>query len=66
MSSQYELDDSFLHTAASKGFTPDSLPALRQYVTTRDGGNLEAARRIEANLRAFFEQHDQHEHAERT
>ena len=47
--------EALLHEAASRGHTPDTLPALRQYQLHRESGNLEAAQRIEENLRAFFE-----------
>ena len=56
MSPPSQPPDSFLSRAAERGYTPDSLPALRQYVQTRESGNLEAARRIEENLRAFLEE----------
>lgn len=48
--------DPLLHEAASKGHTPETLPALRQYQVHRSSGNLEAAQRIEENLRAFLDQ----------
>jgi hypothetical protein len=57
MSASSLTHESFLSKAAAKGYTPDSLPALRQYAHHHESGNLEAAKRIEENLRDFLEQH---------
>lgn len=55
MSSAPPPSDPFLHEAAQKGYTPNGLPALRQYLLAKERGNLEAAQRLQDNLRAFFQ-----------
>lgn len=47
--------DPLLHEAASRGHTPETLPALRQYQALRESGQMEAAERVGENLRAFLE-----------
>jgi hypothetical protein len=47
--------DPFLREAAQKGYTPESLPALRQYLFALQQGNLESAERLKDNLRTHFE-----------
>lgn len=46
--------DPIEHAAIAHGYTRDVLPALLQYRTARESGNVEAARRIEENLRRFL------------
>jgi hypothetical protein len=56
MSAQPDRPIALFDEAASKGYTPENLPALRQYQLQRESANMEAARRIEDNVRAFLDQ----------
>lgn len=47
-------EDPTLQRAARLGYTPDNLPALRQYLKCLEAGNLEATERIGKNLDEFF------------
>jgi hypothetical protein len=60
MSSSYPAaPDPFLHEASLRGYTPETLPALRQYIAAFASGRFEAAKRIEDNLRDFFKKSEE-------